>query len=341
MSLATRLRDVLHDSRFELPGWEDPVGRVQRGVRRRRRKRVVLGSTTAALLVAVSTVLWQRPFERKPPPGVDSPIAFVAGEEVGAPAYLARRSPRPDAKPCARMGDEAWLRQDWSRPGVITVMLPAYNPTGERCTLRDNGGTTVTATNQATGLREVFTAGSATPPGAWQSPATIDGGEPARLDIIAGAENCGERFDDFALEVLGVVYELDLATKCAPAVTQWYVEPPLLNAPLTVFMKAPAIVQRGQWFDYVVTMLSTFGPYTLRNCPIYLQRLGTQAVWRRLNCDRLKSLPANTRIQFAMRAYVPPDQPLGTTPLSWMAVMSDGKVAIAEIATDGLKVEVV
>jgi hypothetical protein len=106
-------------------------------------------------------------------------------------------------------------------------------------------------------------------------------------------------------------------------------------------MKAPPTVQRGQWFDYVVTMLSTFGPYGLRDCPVYLERLGTHAIWRRLNCDRLKTLPANTRIQFAMRAYVPPDQPPGATQLSWMAVMADGKVAIAEIATDGVKVEVV
>lgn len=35
------------------------------------------------------------------------------------------------------------------------------------------------------------------------------------------------------------------------------------------------------------------------------------------------------------------DQPPGPTKLSWMAVMSDGEVAIADIATDGQTVEVV
>lgn len=338
MNLDSRLRDVLQDNRFELPGWEDPVGRITSGVRRRRRHRVVFGSTIAALLVAIPAVLSQHPFEE--PPGIHSPITFVASQEVAAPANLARRSPRADAKPCPRMGEEAWLKQDWTRPGVTTVMLPAF-PSMERCTLRDNGETTLTATNKATGQREVYTPGSATPPGAWQSPATIDPGEPARIDIIAGTENCGQKFDDFVLEVLGHLYELGVTTDCPPTLTGWYVEPPLLNAPLTVTMKAPTTVQRGQWFDYVVTMLSTFGPYGLRNCPVYLQRLGTKAIWRKLNCDRLKSLPPNTRIQFAMRVYVPPDQPLGTTQLSWMAVMADGKVAIAEIATDGVKVEVV
>jgi hypothetical protein len=218
-------------------------------------------------------------------------------------------------------------------------MLPAF-PSMERCTLRDNGMTTLTATNAATGLREVFTPGSATPAGAWQVPATIDPGEPARLDIIAGTENCGQRFDDFALEVLGVVYELDMTTECVPTLTNWYVEPPLLNAPLTVTMKAPPTVQRGQWFDYVVTVLNVFGDYTLSQCPVYLERLGTHAIWRRLNCDRLKAFPAHQPIKFAMRAYVPPDQPLGATTLSWMAVMADGEVAIAEIATDGVKVNV-
>ncbi|HZM76039.1 MAG TPA: hypothetical protein VFC19_09950, partial [Candidatus Limnocylindrales bacterium] len=107
MSLDTRLRDVLHDNRFELPGWGDPVGRVQRGVRRRKRNRVVFGAGIAALLIAVPAALYQRPFEK--PPGIDSPIAYVASEQLAAPSYLARRSPRPDAKPCAQMSDQPWL----------------------------------------------------------------------------------------------------------------------------------------------------------------------------------------------------------------------------------------
>jgi hypothetical protein len=337
MSLDSRLRDMLRDSSFELPGWDDPVGRVGRGIRRRRRNRLAIGMATLAVLVAVPTLLSQQSFQEQP--GVSSPIAFVAGEELGPPAYLARRSPRPEAQPCVRMHEKLWLKSDWARPQVTTVMLPP-DAGLERCTLRDNGQTTVTATDVTTGQRVVFTPGSATPPGAWQSPATVSPGEPARMDIIAG-KDCGQRYEDFELKVLGLVYELELTTDCPPSVTQWYVEPPLLNAPLTVFMKAPDTVQRGQWFDYVVTMLSTHGSYALHECPVYLERLGVKAIWRRLNCDRLRSLPANTRIQFAMRAYVPPEIPVGTTQLSWMAVMSDGEVAIAEIATDGVKVTVV
>jgi len=340
MSLDSRLRDVLHDNRFELPGWDDPVGRVRRGIGRRRRRRMMLGGAIAALLIAIPAVLAQHPFEDSP--GIDSPIPFVDSEALAAPTHIARRSPRPEAKPCERMGDEPWLRQDWLRPGVTTVMLTAAAaPSLQRCTLHDNGGTTLTATNKTTGLREVFTAGSATPPGAWQAPATIDPGEPARLDIVAG-KGCGQPFDDFTLAVQDRVYDLGLTTECPPTVTQWYVEPPLLNAPLTVTMKAPATVQRGQWFEYVVTVLNAFNrPYKLVDCPVYLQRIGTQAIWRRLNCDRLRSFPAHKPVQFTMRAYVPADQPAGITQLSWMAVMADGEVAIAEISTDGVKVEVV
>jgi hypothetical protein len=223
-----------------------------------------------------------------------------------------------------------------------TVMLP--NASSQRCTVHtETAQTVLTVTNVATGQREMFTPGSATPMvgplGAWQTPATIDPGEPARLDIAAG-DGCGQRFEDFVLVVLGRSYQLDLSTDCPPSLTGWYVEPPLLNAPLTVTMKAPATVQRGQFFDYVVTVLSAQGTFKLFDCPVYLQRLGTQAVWRRLNCHRLKAFPAHTPVSFTMRAYVPPDQPTGSVKLSWMAVMSDGKVAIAEFATDGVNVDV-
>jgi len=337
MNLDSRLRDVLRDNRFELPGWDDPVGRVARGIRRRKRNRWVIGCVIAAILIAVPTVPWLQPTEK--PPGVDSPIAFVAGEELVAPSYLARRSPRPDVKPCTRMSDTPWLKPDWLRPELTTVMLPAFTSL-ERCTLYDNGGTTMSATNVSTGLREVFTPGSATPPGAWQSPATVDPGEPARIDIIAG-KGCGQKFDDFVITVLGQPHQLDLTTECAPELTNWYVEPPLLNAPLTVTMKAPGTVQRGQWFDYVVTVLSNLSPVSVVQCPVYQERLGNRATWRKLNCDRLRYFPSYIPVKFAMRAYVPPDHPTGPTKLSWMAVMSDGKVAIAEIANDGVPVEVV
>jgi hypothetical protein len=336
VSLDTHLRDVLHDSSFSLPGWHDPVGRIGRGIRRRRRKRLAIGGAVLAVLLAIPAVLSQQPFQD--PPGLDSPIAFVDAR-VAAPAHLARRSPRPDAKPCARMSDRAWLQPDRTRPQVTTIMLPSA-PAMERCTLRDNGETRLTATSKTTGQRQAFSIGGVTPAGAWQSPATIDGGgEAARLDVVAG-NDCGQRFEAFTLEVLGVSYDLDLSTDCPPAVSDWYVEPPLLNAGLTVTMEAPDTVQRGQWFDYIVTVLSAMKPHTLSDCPVYLQRLGKQAVWRRLNCDRLKSFPAHQPVRFAMRAYVPPDQPPGMTQLSWMAVMSDGKVAIAEYATDGVQVKV-
>ncbi|GAA1392885.1 hypothetical protein ACFQZ4_36905 [Catellatospora coxensis] len=40
------------------------------------------------------------------------------------------------------------------------------------------------------------------------------------------------------------------------------------------------------------------------------------------------------------RADVPPDQPPGPVKLSWMAVVDGGTVAVTNIATDGLNLQV-
>lgn len=57
--------------------------------------------------------------------------------------------------------------------------------------------------------------------------------------------------------------------------------------------------------------------------------------------DGLRYFPSYVPVKFAMRAHVPPDHPTAPTKLSWMAVMPDGNVAIAEIAHDGVPIEVV
>jgi hypothetical protein len=141
--------------------------------------------------------------------------------------------------------------------------------------------------------------------------------------------------------VLGTA--LPIGKRCVTAASAWYVEPPLLNAPLTVTMKVPATVQRGQYFDYIVTVLNAMPhSFGLDVCPTYLQKLGEQAQWRRLNCGGLTRFPAHTPVSFAMRAFVPESQPVGSKlRLYWMAVMADGEVAIADLATGGVTVEVV
>ncbi|WP_117212289.1 hypothetical protein [Allorhizocola rhizosphaerae] len=312
--LDDRLRTILRDDDFAMMGWEDPVGRVTVGIRRRRRNRTLaVACAVLALAVGVpAAVLW--PSASRPAP--NRPIPYWDSEIVAAPA-LARREPRPDATPC----QAAHLGNHWVQGQTLYVA----NLGDKRCTLSapatlDNG----------------VVAGGRFPGDEKQYPATIDPGEPARMDLVF--TECDR---ETSVVVLGV--SLSLGNRCVTAASAWYVEPPLLNAPLTVSMEAPATVQRGQHFDYVVTVLNAM-PYTfgLDVCPTYLQQLGEDAKWRRLNCAGLTEIPAHTSVKFAMRAYVPDSQPIGAKlRLHWMAVMSDGTVAIAQPATAGVTVEVV
>lgn len=305
-TLDDRLRDVLHDDSFDLGGWDDPVRRVSRGIQRRRRTRLTVGFASAALLVAAPALLWPRPQA-----GIDSPIAF-AEASVGRPAILAMSAPRPEAASCAmaQLAPEAVLdgatvtiRNNGSSP--CTLRDPSY--------LRDLDGRT---------FREV-----AEPPGPRQTPATIDPGESARLDILAGT-GCGQRYRDLTLVVSGRDYPVALETDCPPRVSAWYVEPRPIDAPLRLSLQLPESVRAGEAFGFVVTLLHTMPrPLQPVDCPFFLLRLGAEAVWRRLNCDPAGDIPADTPVRFAMRAQAPAVAGDTVLSLSWTAVMPDGSLA--------------
>jgi hypothetical protein len=128
---------------------------------------------------------------------------------------------------------------------------------------------------------------------------------------------------------------------CSPTIGYWYWLRPLLNVPLTVTMTAPAQVQRGQTFTYEVSVLNTYeSPFRLTSCPVYYQKLRERVTWYRLNCAGLSGFPPHRPVVFQMRMDVPVTAPTGSTPLSWLAVFGDGRVAIANMDTGGVSVEV-
>jgi len=152
------------------------------------------------------------------------------------------------------------------------------------------------------------------------------------------------RYRDIALVTLGhefPISELEISTACPVGVGPWYVLPPLLNAAWVVAsIEAPAQVRRGEALEYVVSLHNASPrPFPLNPCPVYLQRLGEHAGTYQLNCA-VSTIPAHTSVRFAMRLRVPDQAPVGETRLTWMAVMADGEVAIADLATGGVPITV-
>jgi hypothetical protein len=251
----------------------------------------------------------------------------------------------------AAVSDAVWI-EDGPVTGdyhARTVLLG--NEMDRRCTR--SGTPELVATDAATGLRGPLPSVAGTPAdgGTKQYPATVDPGEPARFDVVTVA-SCGEpgprlRYRDVAVVVGGREYPLDgveLETACPVRVGSWYVQPPLLNAALMVSLQAPPQVRRGTWYEYTIVLLNPQSrPFPLRPCPAYTQRLGAAvgggAYWR-LNCA-VEQIPPHGMLRFAMSIWVSADTPPGPTKLHWMAVTANGQVAIAELATDGIAVEVV
>lgn len=363
MTVEEQVRQALTDERHALPGWPDPIGRVSIGIRQRRRRRAVVTGLAVAIVAAVGVPVALRSAGGGAP-GDEMPANGVIGwvdAPVPRPTHLARREPRPDARECtpADLGVTPGARSPvaWVEPGGegdegdghqrLTVLLA--NSRDSRCTLR--GSVELVATDASTGRRGALATWSEPPKadGVNQYPATIDPGEPARVDLVtsarcAGAAPSPRRYRDVALVTLGqeiAISGLDLPIGCPLGVGSWYVLPPLLNVPdQVVSIEAPERVRRGDTLEYVVTVLnSSDRPFPLRPCPVYAQRLGAEATTHRLNCA-VRAIAGHTSVRFRMRLAVPETVPLGTNRLSWMAVMDDGRVAIANLATGGVEIEV-
>jgi hypothetical protein len=348
MSVDDLLRAALQNARQSAPGWPDPVSRVEAGIRRRRRRRLavqVVGLATA-LVAGLVVVTLQRHSQDVPADGrvIDS----VADGPTTIPS-MQRRSPRPDRAPCALelFGPIEWIVQ--SAPWGYSTGFGVRGMNQERCTL--SGTPSLVATDVATGVRGPVPL-TDLPPGnpgrPRQFPATVDGGELARIEIDGQAcppSQTPHSYRDLVLVFQGREFAVPdfrhLDSVCGARVSPWFVEPPLLYAPLVVSLEAPATLHRGAWFDYTVNMLNPgLYAYSLPACPAY--RLGpaqSEDEWRTLNCQTTEIAPHQT-VRFRLRGYIPAQVEPGQLKLTWMAVMGDGTVAVADMQTDGFKVTI-
>ncbi|MEV8510906.1 hypothetical protein [Dactylosporangium sp. NPDC051484] len=335
MDLETQLRDTLTDERRALPAWDDAVARVTTGIRRRRRRRAAIIASAAAVAVLpalIGTALLTARGDTGQTAAPSGGVVPWIGQPVEERYEVKRRSPRPDAPPCK--GTD--LSDMWTADGTLLV---SPNFLG-RCTL--SGRPTVTAVDTTTGQRTVVPSGalprSSDP--VHQYPATVDAGEPARLDFSVGpACRTAIRYRDAEVDIAGRAYPLEgINLSCPIELGEWYVQPPLLNAFLAVTMQAPATVAAGQPLMYTVTIVNPQNrAMSLEPCPQVRQSLGDSAGTYLLNCTP-RRLPAHSRTTFAM-TIAAPDRP-GKVRLRWMAIFADGTVGIANLATDGVDVSV-
>jgi hypothetical protein len=179
-------------------------------------------------------------------------------------------------------------------------------------------------------------------------PATLRSGALARIDVAMtcdpGRTYPAADMTEPSIVAPGIeksVQALSVRPDCTLTIGDWYWLRPLLNAPLHVTIDAPSEVRRGQTFTYRVVLINTLErPLELEPCPVYQQRLGDRAEWHRLNC-MLPRLPAHRPVHFEMLMTVPTDAAAEQVRLSWMGVMGDGRVAMANMDTGGVPVAII
>lgn len=353
MSLDQDLRDTLADGRRALPSWPDAVERVQAGIKlRKRRRRAVVASVVSVLAIAfaapVAVSSWSS--DAQPVGAPDGDVVPWLDSPVAAPDYLARRESRPNQQPCAAkdLGRSAWVEDAGEIGGHRVHTILVSNASDTRCTL--SGSASLSAVDGSGARVEVPTQSLLPSSGpSRQYPATVDPGEPARIDI-GQAAGCGAgtpagqspTYSDLALGVDSNSYKLEAVKvdpHCPVVIGQWYVQPPLLNAHGTAKIDAPPTVRRGATLLYRVSLSSTALPVHAGQCPIYRQSAGGPGSYFRLNCSS-GGIEPNEPVTFEMRLAIPADAEPGKTTLEWMVIMADGKVVIADLATGGVPIEI-
>ncbi len=347
MTVEQQLRAALRGETGSVTGWPDPVSRIERGVGRRKRRRLAAQAVAAAtVLVTVLTVGLVSGEGPETPAIVDATV----DDSAGVPS-IQRRSPRPDRPPCRpeRLNDPEWVVQ--SAPWGLSTGF-AVEPLGlERCTL--TGRPQLFGVDVATGLRvEVpFAAEAGSPSGrVRQFPATLDPGEPARVEIRGSSTGCPSgqsprSYRDLSLLVGGRELALPgfrtLSSVCGAHVSDWFVEPPMLYASLKANLEAPKTLRRGEEFSYSVRILNAYPKkFSFSACPVYSLGVGADGQgWRHLACG-ISSIGPHRSVSFQMTGRLPADTPTGRALLTWMAVLPNGEVIVADMMTSGYPVTV-
>lgn len=346
-TIEQRLRTALREEQLPTTGWPDPVSRIEHGITRRRRTRwIAITAAVATLLVGTVTVGL---IGRRPDTTPTKNVAVDATEPVTAPTVL-RRSPRPDRQPCRldRVDSLDWIVQ--SAPWGAATGFALRPSNDERCTL--SGKPQLFATNVATGMSEPVPAVDLGPLDssiARQFPATVDPGEMARVHIrgnnVCQADQQPQSYRDLVLVVGGNQLKVPkfrtLANVCGADVSPWFVEPPMEYAALNVSLDAPPVLRRGEDFTYVVRIDNVFSRvFSMLTCPVYrLTPASDSEPWRRIHCS-VTAIGARSSLRFTLRGHIPADTALGKLKLTWMAVMSNGEAAIADMGSDGFSVTI-
>lgn len=338
------LRTAMHAGAAPVAPWPDPVARVESGVTRRRRRRLLVTTVAAALVVGTAVVGTSVITHRSSPS-----TTAVSAEPVAAPQIL-RRSPRPDRQPCRldNVDSVSWIVQ--SAPWGPSTGFALRPNNGERCTL--SGKPLLSGVNTATGKSEPIATADLGPLDASvarQFPATVDAGEPARVDIRGGKCSAGEKprsYRDLMLTVDGKKIPLPgssrLAGICGADVSQWFVEPPMLYAALNATLQAPAVLKRGEEFTYTVKIDNVYpADYPMPSCPTFRLGIGGTEIgsWQRIDCTQ-SSIDGHDSIEFELHGRIPPETEPGRHKLTWIAAMGTGEAAVADMGTDGADVTI-
>ncbi|GIH06085.1 hypothetical protein Rhe02_41520 [Rhizocola hellebori] len=347
MTVEQQLRETLQGKTQAVTGWADPVTQIERGVRRRKRRRLAVQAVAAVtVLVTVLTVglIQRRPAET--PTNIDATV----DEAVGVP-HILRRSPRPDRAACPpeRIMEVEWIVQ--SAPWGMSTGFGARLFTDQRCTL--SGRPQLFGVDVATGQRvEIPFVPNVAPMDSGrvrQFPATIDGGELARVEIHGNSAcptgQSPQSYRDLSLLIgdrqLDLPDQRSLTAVCGADVSEWFVEPPMEYASLDAYLLAPKTLRRGEDFSYTVQIANRFPrKFNIQDCPVYLLGLGAQGqTWRRLSCD-ISSIDAHRTVRFRMTGHVPADAAVGPAKLTWIGVLPNGEVIVADMATSGYPVSI-
>ncbi len=346
-TLEDDLRRVLADPPGTPPSWPDATERVRAGIRRRRRRHVALaaGIVTLATLAATTIGLGLMRGPAGPPPAHPTPTTIPAPSasptaEAGAIPWRGLSpvdheptpSPRLAAAPC-RTGDLVLAGVPSNGAGGTGVhIVQVRNSGARRCTLA--GRPTLLRTDPATGTLTVVpvTTTMFFPLPADSTPATIDPGEQAQLNLETSNRCLGTRptptITDSGLVLRladggRIALRTAVDATCGVALSEWYrpTPPPRANAwdVLTAAIEAPASVRAGDTLDYVVVLTNQTGAdVPLDPCPNYIEGLSAvkAAGTYGLNCA-VPAISAGGGVRFAMRLAIPATAPPGTVTLTW------------------------
>ncbi|MER7280612.1 DUF4232 domain-containing protein [Dactylosporangium sp. NPDC000244] len=346
MDIEQLIRQELADKRHMQTGWTEPVPRVQAGIRRRRRRRYTVASSVvaAAVLVGLGAV---NILQDRTPEAVTPAQGTIAWTDTPASLpNLTRRSPRPDVRACTEsdLAGKPWAESNTiAASGAKTYTVLIANGSDTRCTL--GSAPQLTALRSGDGEPTALAASTqAAQHAGAQMPATVDPGEPVRLDItVTPCANAAPPTYSSVAITIGQhhVTVPGITPGCEFAVSPWYVQAPLINAPLTVSMSAPGTVRRGSTLTYQVTIANTADQaFKLNPCPVYQQGVGEVTRTYQLNCSTT-TIPKHASLTYEMHLDVPASATPGPSKVTWMAALANGTVAIANLATGGETVQIV